>query len=172
MKKILLILLATLLTLTLLVACDTASSDADEEKTTTATTSAIKSFTYKGTEIKINADSKDVVAKLGEPKSTEVFDAGCGDSTPGYIYSYSGFEITTNPVDGVDYVNKIKLTSDLVSTPEGATVGMSKSEITKLLGEPYAKSDEILRYVSAGTMLQFDLNADGVVISITYKPEK
>ena len=172
MKKILLILLSALLMLTLFAACDTASADADEEKTTIATTSTIKSFTYKGTEIKINADSKDITAKLGEPKSTEVFDAGCGDSTPGYIYAYNGFEITTNPIDGIDYVNKIKITSDLVSTPEGASVGMSKSEILKLYGEPDAKSDEILRYVAAGTMLQFDLNSDGVVISITYKPEK
>ena len=69
-------------------------------------------------------------------------------------------------------VDKIKITSDLVSTPEGASVGMSKSEIIKLLGEPNAKSDEILRYVAGGTMLQFDLNSEGKVVTITYKPEK
>ena len=172
MKKVLLILLSALLMLSIFVSCDTASSEPNEEKTTSASTTSIKSFTYKGVDIKVNTDSKDVVAKLGEPKATEVFDAGCGDSTPGYIYSYSGFEITTNPKDGVDLVDKIKITSDLVSTPEGASVGMSKSEIIKLLGEPNAKSDEILRYVAGGAMLQFDLNSEGKVVTITYKPEK
>ena len=167
MKRILLILLATLLTLTLFAACNTSEpTDGDDS----ANASAIKNFTYKSTEIKINSDSKDVVAKLGEPKDTEVFDAGCGDSTPGYIYSYNGFEIITNPKDGVNLVDKIKITSDLVSTPDGASVGMDKSDIIKIYGEPSAQSGEILRYTSGGTMLQFDLNSAGNVTTITYKP--
>ncbi len=167
MKKILLILLASLLTLTLFVACNTSeTTDGDNNENT----SAIKNFTYKNTEIKINSDSKDIVAKLGEPKDTEVFDAGCGDSTPGYIYSYNGFEIITNPKDGVNLVDKIKISSDLVSTPDGASVGMDKSDIIKIYGEPSAQSDEILRYTSGSTMLQFDLNGAGKVTTITYKP--
>ena len=169
MKKILLILLALTLTLTMLAACNT-GKNSDEDNTTDASTSAIKTFSYKGNAITVNSDSKDIVEKLGEPKATEVFDAGCGDSTPGYIYSYNGFEIITNPMDGVNLVDKIKISSDLVSTPEGATIGMDKSDITKIYGEPYAKSDEILRYVSGSTMLQFDLNGAGKVIAITYKP--
>ena len=167
MKKILLILLAALLTLTMLASCNTSENTDGGEG---ASKSALKSFTYKGTEVKINADSKDIVAKLGEPKATEVFDAGCGDSTPGYIYSYNGFEIITNPKDGVNLVDKVKISSDLVSTPEGASVGMDKSDITKIYGEPDAKSDEILRYVGGGVMLQFDLNGSGKVTTITYKP--
>ena len=167
MKRILSILLAVLLTLTMFASCNTnKTTDGDDS----ANASAIKNFTYKSTEIKINSDSKDVVAKLGEPKDTEVFDAGCGDSTPGYIYSYNGFEIITNPKDGVNLVDKIKITSDLVSTPEGASVGMDKSDIIKIYGEPSAQSDEILRYTSGGTMLQFDLNSAGKVTTITYKP--
>ena len=167
MKKILLILLATLLTLTMLASCNTSENTDGGEG---ASKSALKSFTYKGTEVKINDDSKDILAKLGEPKSTEVFDAGCGDSTPGYIYSYNGFEIITNPKDGVNLVDKVKISSDLVSTPEGASVGMDKSDITKIYGEPDAKSDEILRYVGGGVMIQFDLNGSGKVTTITYKP--
>ena len=167
MKRILLILLAALLTLTMLASCNTSENTDGGEG---ASKSALKSFTYKGTEVKINSDSKDIVAKLGEPKETEVFDAGCGDSTPGYIYSYNGFEIVTNPKDGVNLVDKVKITSDLVSTPEGASVGMDKSDIIKIYGEPSAQSDEILRYTSGGTMLQFDLNGAGKVTTITYKP--
>ena len=82
MKRILPILLAILLTLTMFASCNTSeTTDGDDN----ANASAIKNFTYKNTEIKINSDSKDIVAKLGEPKDTEVLYAGCGDSTPGYI---------------------------------------------------------------------------------------
>lgn len=170
MKRLLLILLSVTLVMTMLVSCNTAADTSDEKNTNNKEAKTFADFNYKNTAIKIGSDSKDIVNKLGEPLKTESFDAGCGDSTPGYIYAYSGFEIRTNPVDGVDTVDKIVILSDLVSTTEGAHIGMKSSEITKIYGEPSAKSEEIIRYTNANTILQFDLNSEKTVISITYKP--
>lgn len=170
MKRFLLILLSVMLVMSMLVSCNTADNNADEEKTENKQTNTFADFNYKNTAIKIGADSKDIVSKLGEPTATETFDAGCGDKTPGYIYSYSGFDITTNPIDDVNWVHKIVIVNDLTSTPEGASVGMKSSEITKIYGEPSAKSDEMIRYINAHTILQFDLNTEKTVTSITYKP--
>lgn len=170
MKRFLLILLSVILMLSILVSCDTANEDNVEENNKNVEASAFKDFSYKNTPIKIGTDSKDVVTKLGEPLKTESFDAGCGDSTPGYIYSYSGFEIRTNPIDGVDTIDRIVIQSDLVSTSEGAHIGMKTSEIIKIYGEPTAKTEEIIRYTNVNTILQFDINKDGIVTFITYKP--
>ena len=170
MKKFILILLSVILVMTALVSCNKADDGADEENTKNTQTKTFADFNYKNTAVKIGADAKDVVSKLGEPLKTESFDAGCGDTTPGYIYSYSGFEIRTNPIDGVDTIDKIVIQSDLVSTTEGAHIGMKSSEITKLYGEPTAKTEEIIRYTNANTILQFDINSEGIVTFITYKP--
>lgn len=170
MKRFLLILLSVTLLLSMLVSCNTEEDKADENNSKDAEISAFKDFTYNNTAIKINSDSKDVIAKLGEPLRTESFDAGCGDTTPGYIYSYSGFEIRTNPVNGVDTIDKIVIQSDLVATTEGAHIGMKTSEIIKIYGEPTAKTEEIIRYTNVNFILQFDVNKDGIVTFITYKP--
>lgn len=170
MKRFILILLSVLLVMTALVSCNTADSSSDEENTKNTQTKTFAHFKYKNTDVKIGADAKDIVEKLGEPLKTESFDAGCGDTTPGYIYSYSGFEIRTNPIDGVDTVDKIVIQSDLVSTTEGAHIGMKASEITELYGEPTAQTEEIIRYTNANAILQFDVNSDGIVTFITYKP--
>lgn len=174
MKKILILVLTLMLTLTLFSACNSEENDTDNTLNVKTESNEInfKQFKYKNTEIKLNTDSKPVVDALGEPNKKDSFDAGCGDSALGYIFSYSGFDIYTDPEGGVDLVNKIVITSDMVSTPEGGTVGMSKSEIVKLFGTPSEESDEVLRYNGDKCMLQFELNNDKNVVKIVYRVVK
>ena len=142
----------------------------DTSEAVDANISTIKAFIYNGVEIKVNSDSEDIIAKLGEPNSMSASDSCMGDSSYVYFYSYNEVDITTYPKNGVDYIDRIWIRSDLLSTPEGASIGMDKSDIIKIYGEPSAQSDKILVYTSGGTMLQFDLNSAGKVTTITYKP--
>lgn len=172
MKRIISIILCIAAALCMLAACNTGTEDNGKDDAGKTNTAAFSDFSYNGTQIKINADAKDIVSKLGEPKSTEDFDAGCGDTARGYIYTYNGFEIRTNPVDGADLIDKITLINDLASTPEGAHIGMTCDEIKKIYGDPNAKTDEIMQYTANGVDLRFETNSDKTVIKITYTPSK
>lgn len=146
-------------------ACDSNN----KSNNTSINASKINNFCYNGVEIKIHSKAQDIISKLGTPTKEESFNLGCGDSSLGYIYTYNGFYIVANPTDDIYYIEKIMITNDLISTPEGAYVGMNKDDIFKLYGDPDAQSDEILRYSSSDFMLQFDLNTQGKVKTIIYK---
>ena len=83
------------------------------------------------------------------------------------MYTYSGFEIKTYTEAGKDYIYMIVLTNDLVQTPEGISIGASKTEVIAKYGESYTSVGENLQYEAENCTLQF-IFRDGKISSIKY----
>lgn len=117
--------------------------------------------------ISMDADASSITEALGEPKSYYEA-ASCAFEGLDKIYTYSGFEIETYPIDGKDYVSVVALKDDSVATPEGVTLGDSRAKVEEKYGTGYRENGASLVYEKDGMKLSFILEGDEV-ISIQYK---
>lgn len=124
------------------------------------------SFLYNGVDIKMNDKAAPIVEILGEP--LEYFEAeSCAFQGLDKTYYYSGFELHTYPIDGVDYVFSILFVDDSVSTPEGICLGSSLDDVIKAYGESYEEDMGMYTYTKGDSKLAFLIEHD-VVSSIEY----
>lgn len=158
MKRLLSFVLAALMLTALFCACDTSSSDGSEK---------VYSFKSGSVTITPGADMSSILSALGEYKSYDE-STSCAFDGLDKVYTYSGFSIQTYPDGDKDYVYIITLTSDLVSTPEGVSVGSTKSDVIAAYGDGYATvGDGNMQYDASNCVLQF-IFRDGKVSSIKY----
>ncbi len=176
---------ACVLMLTALSACGEAISNAETSKSAgtqqsqqaaetttgadsvnTGTAAPTFSFSFNGTEIKINDESDPIVAALGTPASQ--FDAqSCAFSGTSYTYEYPGFTVETYPDGSTNRVYAVTLKDATVATAEGLKVGDTADAVKAKLGEPGKESGAFLQYSTEGIDLQFFLEGDAVS-SIVY----
>ena len=156
MKKILIFALAALMMLSLFCACDAPETEGTKKY----------SFTSGNTEILPGAEAEAIIAALGEPSAYDE-SPSCAFEGLDKVYTYSGFEIKTYTEAGKDYIYMIVLTNDLVQTPEGISIGASKTEVVAKYGESYTSVGENLQYEAENCTLQF-IFRDGKISSIKY----
>lgn len=137
MKRILILFLILTLTMSVMVSCATPEdNDANNNEGATTNNSganlvigddALK-FVVNNVDITPNKEAKPVIEALGEPLDyTE--SASCGFEDKDRTYKYNGFVIDTVTIKGVEYIYVVQITNDMISTPEGASIGMSTKEI-------------------------------------------
>jgi len=123
-------------------------------------------FENNGVSIYMNTDVAPVVDALGE--SLEYFESeSCAFKGLDKFYTYPGFEITTYPLDGKDYVSVVYLMDDTVSTPEGIYLGSAVEDMIAAYGDNYEESSGSYTYTKDESKLQF-IAKDDAIISITY----
>lgn len=123
-------------------------------------------FTYNGTVVEVDADAAPIVAALGEPVS--YFEAAsCAFEGLDKMYTYSGFEIDTYPVEEKDYVSAIIFKDDSVATDKGVSIGNSFQRVKDLYGTDYTENNGMITYEKDGMKLCFIIQDDAVV-SIEY----
>ena len=123
-------------------------------------------FQSNGVDIAMNAPADDIVAALGEPIST--FEApSCAFQGTDWTYTYDGFQLNTYPLDDVNYVSSVVLTSDAVSTPEGLEIGGTLEDMVAAYGEDYVEEYSQYTYTLGDSQLAV-LIADGAITSIEY----
>lgn len=123
-------------------------------------------FEYNDVSIYMNTDVAPVIDALGE--SIHYFEEeSCAFKGLDKFYTYAGFEITTYPLEGKDYISTIYLMDDTVSTPEGVYLGSTIDEMIAAYGEDYIESSGTYTYVKDDSKLQF-IAMDDEIISITY----
>ncbi len=166
MKK--LVLLATVAALSImLVACggdgkEKVNESAESNQTVT------EGFTWEadGVELSIDATKEETVDKITE--EAEYFESpSCAYEGTDKIYSYNNYTVTFYEGDGEDGISLITLTSDLVSTAEGLSVGSTKEEVLAEYGEPAKDDKNLVVYEKGKTELRFILKDDEVV-SVEY----
>lgn len=168
MKRILLVILSVILTLSLASCLAPADDGGNGGKTEKDSKYFFKVASKDNFAVKIDADMADILATLGEP--LQYFEAAsCAFEGLDKTYTYAGYIISTRPEGKKDYVNSIQLTDDSVQTPEGAYIGMTTDAVKALYGKPTEETETLVSYTDGNTTLNFILK-DANVISIEYLP--
>ena len=166
MKKILTILLAFCLLLSLAACGGAPVENPTPSQEVTYTPEQNSSFQYKGATISLHDAAEPIIAKLGEPvKYTE--SASCAFEGLDKSYYYGSFYLETYPQGDKDFVSGWWFADDSVTTPEGIYIGSSKADVEKAYGtDGYNGSNAYTVNKDAG-MLTIILEND-VVSSIQY----
>lgn len=140
----------------------TAQSGQDEEGTGDG-----YCFTAQGVSVKVDMDMDELAPKLGDPNS--IFEApSCAGEGISYIYNYIDYEIETYPAqDGKNRIAYVILKDDMVSTPEGIDLSMTREDVVLTYGEEYEEAENSIIYEKDGTKLYFVFDGDDIV-SIEY----
>jgi hypothetical protein len=124
-------------------------------------------FKYNDTSIPVNTDVDPILKELGEP--LDYFEAeSCAFQGLDKTYYFSGFELTTYPINGKDYVSSIYFLDDSVSTPEGIYIGCPVDKVVEAYGEEYTGGENAYIYQKEDSSLIIIVENDEV-ISITYQ---
>lgn len=121
---------------------------------------------YEGTKIWMDMEVSAVLTALGEPD--KYFEAAsCAFEGLEKQYTYGSIEINTYEVNNKDYVSSVYFRDDLVSTPEGVSLYMTKADMIQAYGEDYKEEMGMLVYEKEGMKLRFLLVNDEIT-SIEY----
>ena len=99
--------------------------------------------------------------KVGEHTSES-----CAFDHADVAHFYPSFEITTNEIDGVARITAIRLTTDMVETPQGLKIGMREEDAANAF--PALKDADWS--LADGTALLSVTIVDGKVAEIVYTP--
>ena len=110
----------------------------------------------------------DVKAALGED-CTVTEEASCFfEGAQEKNYTYANLSVTTYSKDGEEYVYYIKLFNDLISTPEGLSIGDVESKVETLYGSDYTVKGSYKCYEKDGMTLRIRISDEGDVNGIDY----
>lgn len=136
------------------------TSAAQEEKTA-------YSFISNGVTILPDAEAAPILAALGAPVQTFEQDS-CAYQGKDKIYTYAGFQIGVNSVNGTDKISFIYLLDNTVSTPEGIKIGSTAAQVVEAYGKAYEEQSGVYRYVLGNTQLSI-CTTNSVVDAIEYQ---
>jgi len=124
-------------------------------------------FAYNGVEMSVNQEAAAVLDALGEPLS--YFEAAsCAFEGLDKMYTYSSFEVDTYPEGDTDYISCIYFLDDMVETPEGISLYMSKADMEEAYGTEYEEVSGAYVYSKGNGQLSFIIDNDEIV-AIEYK---
>lgn len=131
-------------------------------------TTALSGFVFEteGVSFTADQDMAQVLEKLGEPVSYYEA-ASCAFQGLDKIYTYQHFEINTYPDGDRDLISSIVLKDDLISTPEGLSIGQTKAEMEAIYGTDYETRGNMCVYTKDGMHLSVLVEGDAVT-SIEY----
>lgn len=172
MRKINLCKIAAVMVISLsvLVGCgsdDGATTTTKAESQTDNNTAKGYVFKHDGVEVVIDMEAADIIEALGEPQS--YFEAAsCAFEGLDKMYTYGSFEVDTYELNGVDHISCVILKDDMVKTPEGVGLFMTKDDMISAYGENYTEKQGSYVYKKDGMELVFIITGDEIQ-SITYR---
>ena len=123
---------------------------------------------YKGEQVKVGVEAKDIIPKLGEYKSED--GEACGTNEKDVIYTLSGIEIETHVSGESEIIRQIKIIDDSQTTVEGITIGSTRDEVIAAYGKVYTEgSSGAIRYEGDASAIEFHFGSSGNVSNIYIK---
>ncbi len=144
-----------------------AKTEAVTEETTEGKTDTSANWVFKKGDITIelNAPAEPVLQALGDPQNT--YEApSCAFDGMDVIYKYADFRVLTYKNDTSFVISGVVLDDDLVTTVEGACIGMAQADVEKIYGKT-ADTASTLQIDKGNCTLLF-IFEDGKVSSIQY----
>ena len=140
-----------------------------EEVQTESTQADVNGYVFvsEGVTIEVDGEAQAYVDGMSEPVS--VYESpSCAFGDLDKIHTYSGFEMDTYSMEGVDYVSAIIFLDDSVSTVEGVAIGATVEDVKAAYGEPTTEESTIFTYEKDEMKLCF-LIKDNSVVSVEYR---
>lgn len=122
-------------------------------------------FEANGVRFGVYDETEQVLSALPPYRSTFTGQS-CAFETEDVSYFFSGFDITTNVIDGVSRVTAIRIEDDTVKTPQGLYIGMPEEDAMSAFPALYEANWNL----ADGTALLSVTITDGVINGITYTP--
>jgi predicted small lipoprotein YifL len=123
-------------------------------------------FESNGVKIRPYDLAEAVLGSLGKPNSS--FEApSCAYQGVDKFYTYGGFQLTVNEIDGADHVTIITVTDDTVSIPQGVKIGDTQDAMLQKMGNNYQECGGSYEFVEDTTTLSI-LVQEGKVTQIMY----
>lgn len=123
-------------------------------------------FEYEGVKIWMDMEASPVIDALGEADG--YFEApSCAFEGLDKQYTYGSIEIDTYELNGKDYISCVYFRDDLVTTPEGVGLFMTKEDMVQAYGEGYTEEYGMLVYEKDGMKLKFIIT-ENEITSIEY----
>lgn len=117
-----------------------------------------------GVQVVLGSTVEDVIEQILEVPS--YFEApSCAFVGTDYIYTYQNYTITYATMDDKIQLVSLTLTSDIVTTDEGAYIGQSIEDVISIYGQENQDDDASLVYTKGDSQLKF-ICSDSEVISI------
>lgn len=171
MKKLLVLTMVLGMTLSFVACGEETTSPIVEESEITQDVATEEEAAYvgyafvdKGCAYNLDADM-DV---LQHPEAKSVFEApSCAGQGTDYIYDFGSYEVETYPLDGKNLIGFVTLKDDMVATPEGIDLSMTKEDIFRVYGTDGEEDGNKITYKKGNMKLNFIMDGDSIV-SIEY----
>ena len=170
MKRMTILLLAALLLFA--IGCGAPTGQADDPNAVFIDPNAVRGGEYgelyfesNGARFGIYDETEAVLKALPAYRSTFTGQS-CAFDTEDVVYFFTGFQITTNVIDGVSRVTAIKIEDDTVKTPQGLYIGMPEQDAAAA----FPALSEADWNLEDGTAMLSVTITDGAVYGITYTP--
>ena len=168
MKRMILLLAALLL----LTALGCGSNAKDDPNAVFIDPNAVRGGEYgelyfetDGVRFGIYDEAEPVLRALPEQTGSHTTES-CAFEHADVSHLYPSFEITTNEIDGVDRITGIRLTADMVKTPQGLFIGMPEADAAAAFP---ALADAGWNLIDGTALLSVTV-VDGRIAEIAYIP--
>lgn len=114
-----------------------------------------------GVFLSVGMEKEDTVEQLEE--EPEYFEApSCAYEGTEYIYTYNNYTITCYEEEK-EKISSIIITSDLIITTEGVTIGDTMEKVRTIYGEPKEETEKLFVYEENGTLLRIIFENQNVI---------
>lgn len=124
-------------------------------------------FEFNGTKVYMDQVTSEILDGLGA--YVDYFEStSCAFEGLDKEYQYASFTVYTYPDNGADKVLQVVLKDDIITTPEGISIGDSADKVKSKMGEDCEITETSMIYKKSNSKLTFIIT-DGEVTSIQYR---